>query len=345
MSTFAVLLAEIGWNPEIRNVLSVLVGLGVLVGSVYLLVGSNTGARTGALITAACLTGWVMTMAGIWWLYGIGLKGREATWHAIELNYSVDGYHDLDEAQTVPVRGLAGLDQVDTAQQIIDEHPELVDEILPAGLSETTRAARAELITLGQILEASDARVSRGEPGVLDEQALEEQVGGWRLLSQSDRSRGDAVAASDAFLGPDARNLFEKSSDYSVRDVFTIGGRDIKSDACVYCLSAIVYKLDQTVSVRVPTQYAVVQVQEVVPECEDGQEPADQVCYEVDLNAEAPTPILKEGAPTISVVLVRDLGILRVPSIIIFFISGALFLLSVTTLHRRDKKIAAVRAA
>ena len=54
MSTVATLatsaastLAAIGWTPEIRNILGVAVGVIVLCGSVYLLVGSNVGTRTG----------------------------------------------------------------------------------------------------------------------------------------------------------------------------------------------------------------------------------------------------------------------------------------------------------
>lgn len=334
-TTFATVLAEIGWNPEIRNILSVLVGVVVLLGSVYLLVGSNAGLRTGALVTAAGLTGWMMTMAVIWMLYGIGLTGRTAAWHVEELNYSVGGYHDLALANLEEARSLEGLDDLATAQELIAEDPGLVDEILPAGLEPDVREARAALITVGQILEV--------RPNLATDEDIEGHLGGWRLLAQSDRARGDAVAASDAYLGPDGRGLFAGPSDYSVRDVFTIGGRDIRTEDDM--VSRVLYKIDQIFTFKVPAQYAVVQSQAVVPLCEPDQEPAEQVCYTVDVNAGAPTPVLKEGAPTISVILVRDLGIQRVPSMIIFAISGVLFLLSVTALHRRDKAIAAVLAA
>ena len=62
----------IGWNPEIRNILSVLVGFAVLIGSVYLIVGTNVGIRTGLLVVLAGLFGWMATMGVIWWIYGIG---------------------------------------------------------------------------------------------------------------------------------------------------------------------------------------------------------------------------------------------------------------------------------
>ncbi len=52
-------LAEIAWDPEIRNILGLLVGIVVLFGSVMLIVGSNTGPRTGVLVVLACLFGWL----------------------------------------------------------------------------------------------------------------------------------------------------------------------------------------------------------------------------------------------------------------------------------------------
>lgn len=76
---FANLLA-LSWKPELRGVIVVLIGFVVLVGSTYLLVSTNVGARLGFLIAASALFGWLFLMGIIWWIYGIGLKGREPTW-------------------------------------------------------------------------------------------------------------------------------------------------------------------------------------------------------------------------------------------------------------------------
>lgn len=73
-------LLAIGWEPEIRGAIVVLIGVVTLMGSVYLILGTNVGARLGLLIALAGLAGWMATMGAIWWTYGIGLKGREATW-------------------------------------------------------------------------------------------------------------------------------------------------------------------------------------------------------------------------------------------------------------------------
>ena len=42
-------------------------------GSVYLILGTNIGARLGFLVALCGLAGWMALMGGIWWIY-IGLK-------------------------------------------------------------------------------------------------------------------------------------------------------------------------------------------------------------------------------------------------------------------------------
>jgi hypothetical protein len=73
-------LLAVGWEPEIRGALTVLIGVVALMGSVYLILGTNMGARLGLLVALAGLFGWMATMGAIWWTYGIGLQGRQPTW-------------------------------------------------------------------------------------------------------------------------------------------------------------------------------------------------------------------------------------------------------------------------
>jgi hypothetical protein len=73
-------LLAISWYPEIRGILVVLIGVGVLCGSVYGILTTNLGARLGFLVTLTALTGWLMLMGIIWWVYGIGLKGLDPSW-------------------------------------------------------------------------------------------------------------------------------------------------------------------------------------------------------------------------------------------------------------------------
>ncbi len=81
--TVAIELLAIGWKPELRGLLIVIIAVVTLCGSVYLLLATNLGVRLGFLIALAGLTGWLMLMGIIWSIYGIGLKGPEPSWDAI----------------------------------------------------------------------------------------------------------------------------------------------------------------------------------------------------------------------------------------------------------------------
>ena len=80
-------LAAIAFDPAIRGVLVVMVGVVVLFGSIYLIVATNTGVRTGFLIAMAGLLGWCFSMGIFWWIYGIGMIGEAPTWMEREINF------------------------------------------------------------------------------------------------------------------------------------------------------------------------------------------------------------------------------------------------------------------
>ncbi len=82
MPVLANLLA-IGWDPELRGYLSVIIGAVALGGSVYLILGTNLGSRLGFLVTVAALFGWMAVMGAVWWTYGIGLMGRLPSWEPV----------------------------------------------------------------------------------------------------------------------------------------------------------------------------------------------------------------------------------------------------------------------
>jgi hypothetical protein len=324
LATTLDILGAIAWSPEIRNILSVGVGTAVLIGSVYLLVGTNTGLRTGLLITLASLFGWMTIMGVIWWIYGIGMLGEAASWKVQEVNYTQEDFAGLSEASNEETRKLTGLAELPTAQELLAERPELIDEILPPDLEPDEREARAANITLGQIIEV--------DPGIVEELRIEETLDGWELLAQSDRQRGDAVATADAFLGEEGRGLFESSSDYIVLDAFAVGGKDgLPEDPDRW--DRIRTELKSIfVQPLHPTHYTVVQVRAVEH-------------VEVEPGQALPTPEIDEDAPIISVVMVRDLGDKRFPAFMVTVVFGLLFALSCWSLHRRDAVVAARRAA
>lgn len=77
-------LLSVSWQPELRGILVVVVMVLALIGSTYLILGTNLGARLGFLITATALAGWMMCMAVVWAIYGIGLMGPLPTWEPAE---------------------------------------------------------------------------------------------------------------------------------------------------------------------------------------------------------------------------------------------------------------------
>ena len=76
-------LLAINWEPELRGILIVIIAVSVLMGSIYLIIGSNMGARLGFMVLLAALAGWMFIMGSIWWSYGQGLKGTDPSWQPV----------------------------------------------------------------------------------------------------------------------------------------------------------------------------------------------------------------------------------------------------------------------
>ena len=77
MSNLAFLhvIAGIGWEPEIRGALTVLVGTAVLMGSVWLILTTNLGNRVGTLNALAGFFGWMAIMGAVWWSMASAYRG------------------------------------------------------------------------------------------------------------------------------------------------------------------------------------------------------------------------------------------------------------------------------
>lgn len=75
------------WYPTILGVLVVIAAIALFVGTPYLLLATNVGARLGFLITVACLSG-LMVLVSLLWLTNPSpvntLKGRIPAWVAVE---------------------------------------------------------------------------------------------------------------------------------------------------------------------------------------------------------------------------------------------------------------------
>ena len=91
------------WDPHVRGFLAVLAGFVVWMGSIWLIVSSNSGVRLGTLLSLAGLFGWLAIMGSIWWIYGIGWVGDAPIWEEVEIVEGTDDeghltFAALDEA-------------------------------------------------------------------------------------------------------------------------------------------------------------------------------------------------------------------------------------------------------
>jgi hypothetical protein len=76
------LIGALSWEPQIKGGLFVLIAVLILPGSAYLLLATNTGPRLGFLLALAGLTGFLMILGTVWWVYGIGPKGPSPIWES-----------------------------------------------------------------------------------------------------------------------------------------------------------------------------------------------------------------------------------------------------------------------
>ena len=102
------------WDPFIRGIIVVLIGVAVLCGSVYLLLLTNLGSRLGFLVAMGALFGWLALMGAVWLVYGIGLKGKDPSWKpvavinapaALDTNVIINGDGFLQSTETQRVSG------------------------------------------------------------------------------------------------------------------------------------------------------------------------------------------------------------------------------------------------
>lgn len=258
------LLAGLSWDPQIRGAAIVLAGLVLLPGSVYLLLSTNMGAKMGLVLAVTGLAGWMTIMGATWLVFGIGLKGAEPEWKALEV-----------------VTGPA-------AQSLLD----VMDEF-PKGKWTELRPGDAQL---------ADAQATADK--LLAPASAEESGGGHG--EEGGEGGGEPEGAAARFESP-----FSKTEDYVLLDGYNYGGEN-------YFLT-----------LRHRPRYVVVRVKPALFE-----EPPAGFKPQPDLTA-----------PTTSVIMIRDLGNLRLPPFLVTLTSGLIFGVCCWNLHQRDKEIMQARAA
>jgi hypothetical protein len=301
------LFAGLAWNPGVRGILVVAVGVAVLMGSVYIILATNTGARLGMLLALTGLFGWLSILALFWWLAppANGPRGNNPQWKPVEVVVN-----DGSVAKTEAVDRLINPDDLPTMQQIEADHPELATEY-PNGFVLSD-------------LEANN-------PDIIEQYLPADSLDGWRLVPSS--SAGEAQAAADTAL-VDA-GLFQDNTAYKKLNTWEYGGKPQRSAECadddMVCRAK--FRVERLLTFwDHPTHYAVVQIQPVIPqETQPGEAP--------------PLPKVDPSQPVISVVLVRDLGDVRLIPFLYFVIAASLFVIFAWILHSRDKTLMKNKAA
>ena len=381
------IVAGIGWEPEIRGALTVLVGSLVLFGSVWLILNTNLGNRLGTLIALAGFFGWMLVMGIVWWIYGIGLTGDSPTWQPKEIVYG-----DLSQSES-------DVQKLGSNQITVTPATQIVDQYCPGLVEATVQVQRARYVeenvdlplqydapkpycteSIGEKLavdaetladttkEANDLLISDAERSgiedsrILDEEALQSRIdtviddqqrklqqltlsglaalnadiiedaqtdnllsfNGWNLLSTS--GAGEAIASADAFLLSDQASPFYNgtSGDFFVLDTFQKGGKPKRSSDGV--VDRVWNEIRNTVVFWHPTNTVVVTVAPTL----DKEEVAGQA---------PPFPEIDSDVGTVSVVMERNLGSLRLPAALTTIGSALAFIGLCYMLNIREREL------
>ena len=161
---------------------------------------------------------------------------------------------------------------------------------------------------------------------------------GWKSLPPGNAARADAQAASDTYLIPattaehsgggqaEAETPRFTSPFKSTADYVTVAAYERGGDNELFTIGKHKFFF------RHSARYAVLQLK---PALDQTGGPGGA----------PPTPVPDPEAPTYSVVMVRDLGSLRFPPVVVALSFGIIFFISCYWLHQRDKQIWAARAA
>jgi hypothetical protein len=313
----------VGFDPFFRGLLSVLVGVVVLIGGSYLLVATNSGARTGGLIAASALFGWMFLMGIVWTVYAIGWRGEGESWTLLEINgdnpaSDNDGLF-FAENERVAELGL-DLEQNSVAVGVTTDDPDL---------------AQAEAV-----------EYARENAGLFAD---------WRYLATSDPRRGEASASAEEFLIEEG--VYDSPAEFVplTYGAWDVGGKplldpEISADdptkgaweeLFTDAPTRILHKLDTTfIHFWHPQELVAVQFQGVI----------DQPT----LPGQAP-PVARpdENKAIYTVVLERDrggplpalFGGQRVTPALFAIFNGILFAVISWMMHTRDKREQKIRAS
>ncbi|HJL91115.1 MAG: hypothetical protein QF837_01540 [Acidimicrobiales bacterium] len=322
-------LGGISWDLEVRGILVVAVGTVVLIGSVWLIIATNSGARLSTLVTFAGLMGF-MTILGIsWWLYGSGWKGADPSWRTIDINVG-----DLKSSALIEARDLPNPEDLSSAYEMVvqsqDEAANLEFNKLPTE-SDYPELSLEDLAEIQADKQLRNETITHSElaavsPNLTKSYGLDD-LNGWRLLSTAESGDAQAQAIADVLAQSDLG--FGSTSEFKVLDSYTFGGKpELKDNPNRW--DRISLWATNTARITHPIRYAVVQFQRVIDQPSiPGMAP--------------PRPVIDKEEPVVSTIMVRDLGTRRLRPALVTIGSFIIFLALCYWLHVRDKELMAKR--
>lgn len=164
----------------------------------------------------------------------------------------------------------------------------------------------------------------QGDLGQVDSEILRGFPRGWRELDLGDAGVSDALPISDGELtgGAEGRGLYESPADYLPVAALAKGGETYGPFGVLNFRPFNLWHKPHHLVIQVQG----VELQETIP------------------GAAPPRPRVDPNAPRTAVVMVRDLGSLRLNPAVFTIASGLLFGLLVYQLHTRDKLAMAAKA-
>ena len=363
------LIAGLAWDPEIRGFLAVLTGIVVLMGSVWLILSTNSGTRLGTLLAGAGFFGWMAIMGSVWWIYGIGYAGDGPVFEQVEIVDGVIGGADLEFAANDTAETLRSEDLPNAYHLVIDAHAAAVAEygegvfgpdwetLVPASDRARILEVRtawadfgvitpdsltddqieglnaAEIAALAQEEDARNQATTLSELAAVAPSLVPDdlpQLGDWRLLSVAEM--GEAQASAISMLLESGDYDFAGQTEFKILNGYASGGKDgLPADPSRW--DRVYTQFKSALTLGHPTGYALIQVHAVTAESLD------------NLPGTAPKrPVIDENEPIVSVVMIRNLGNLRLLPAMVTIGSLLIFLAFCYMLHERDK-VAMARAA
>jgi hypothetical protein len=320
------------------------------------------------MLALACFLGWMAIMGSIWWIYGIGWAGDAPTWGEVEIVEGTDDeghltYAALDEANALRSESLPSAHEIvveaaaaaetdfgsgwltSSPSGLTNDEAERLIEVQTAWLEygvvtvDSLTADQKEGLSPGEIADLAAEEQAKNEattlselaavaPGLIDPESVE--LGGWTLLSTAEA--GEAQASAIAMVLESNDFSFGSQAEFKLLDAFTIGGKKgLPEDPNMW--DRVWTKIRQTAQITHPTRYGVVQLQQVTEESI------------TNLPGSAPQrPVVDAEEPIVSIVMIRDLGNVRLRPAMVTIGSLLIFFALCYMLHERDKLVMARRA-